>query len=345
MKKYLLDFLGRILGSRKPDISIKGTEKLDELPIDVENPVSTYIALAVLLREKGEFYKSLRILEELRKQRLSRQRMKVVLLNLALSYRSAGFLDRAEEVLREAIKRFPLEAVFFYQLAVIERAVGNLEESVNLLEKASNLDKTFRDELFYTKLLLANHYIDEGMVDKAFLIIRSVNPRFPSPFFYFVVSKLYYSIGDREKGFEKAISGMKVSPGQQYAFLNLIKNFDNLDLEKLSLIVDKVGMSFITGKMMVEHLIAEGRDNEAMHILEELSDKYPLDPDIKETLLRILWKQKKRKRVVEEIEGYLSLLKQRHKLFRCSSCGFETNKFSWLCDKCRQWETMELNIE
>jgi len=262
-----------------------------------------------------------------------------------LVYKSAGFLDRAEEALLEGVRLFPGESYFYYEIAKIYKNSGRIEESVEFLEKAVALKKEFEDELLYTKLYLANFYIEKGRTDKAFKIIRKIHSPLPTPFFYYVISKLYYYVGETEKGYSKALQGMRLSPKHMQPFLEIIEEFEGLNEEKLRDIINKTELNPVIGLKLVQLLINENRKDEALKLLEELNEKFPVDSEVKEIYLKILWEIGRKKQVVDEIEKFLKLLKEKKKAFKCENCGFETDTFDWICPKCRNWETLEINCE
>ena len=350
----MIDHLIRIFNRKeKPSVagylkklSINRQDLIEQIPeIDVENPVNAYVTLAILLKEKGEFYKSLKILEKLKKENLSESERKLVYLNLALVYKSAGFIDRAEEALKEGISLFPSESFFYYELARIKKISGKLEEAVELLEKAVELKKEFEDELIHTRLYLADSYIEKGRTDKAFRILRKLEIKIPIPLFYYVLSKLYYSVGEIERGYRKALQGMKLSPKHQAPFLKVIEEFEGLSIEKLKKIIEEIGLSPKLGKLLANKLIESGEREELLNLLNKLNEKSPSDPEIKELYLKSLWEAGKRKQVVDEIGNFLFILKQKKKSFKCENCGYETNTFDWICPRCRQWETLEMSCE
>ncbi len=327
----------------KQTISRELLFQLSEL--DSESPTSAYLTFAMLLKERGEYNKSLQILEKLKKRELSEEEKKLVFLNLALVYKAAGFLDRAEEAIKEGINNFPSESLFYYQLAQIYKISGKLPEAVSYLEKAVELNKNLEQELIHTRLYLANLYIEKGRTDKAFRIIRKTKLTLPLPLFYYVISKLFYSVGENEKGFKKAVQGMKLSPKHTPAFINMIEEFENLNEDKLKHIIGETRLSPYTGKLLVEELLKKGNYEEALKILSETNKKFPYDPEIKELYLKLLWERGKRKQVVEEIASFLRILKEKKRLFKCENCGYETNTFDWICPRCREWETLEMNCE
>ncbi len=350
----MIDHLIRIFNRKeKPSVagylkklSINRQDLIEQIPeIDVENPVNAYVTLAILLKEKGEFYKSLKILEKLKKENLSESERKLVYLNLALVYKAAGFIDRAEEALKEGISLFPSESFFYYELARIKKISGKLEEAVELLEKAVELKKEFEDELIHTRLYLADSYIEKGRTDKAFRILRKLEIKIPIPLFYYVLSKLYYSVGEIERGYRKALQGMKLSPKHQAPFLKVIEEFEGLSIEKLKKIIEEIGLSPKLGKLLASKLIESGEREELLNLLDKLNKKFPSDPEIKELYLKSLWEAGKRKQVVDEIGNFLFILKQKKKSFKCENCGYETDTFDWICPRCRQWETLEMSCE
>ncbi|ADU96914.1 hypothetical protein [Thermovibrio ammonificans] len=327
-------------------LSVSRQDLIKEIePVSVDTPFNAYVTLALLLKEKGEFYKSLKILERLKGEELSPEERKLVVLNLALVYRAAGFIDRAEEALKEGIEQFPGESFFYYELALLKRDVGRLEESVELLEKAASLKEEFSDELLHTKLYLASQYIDKGRTDKAFRLLRKVNPKVPLPLFYYVLSKLYYAVGEPEKGYQMALKGMKLSPKHTAPFLQVIEEGDGLSVEKLLQISKEAGLSYPVVLRLVK-LYLESNDKEsALKLLEEFVDGGEFWADLYELYLRLLWESGQRKKVVDRLEGLLSHLKNRQKVFRCQNCGFKTDTFDWMCPRCRSWESLELNSE
>jgi len=280
--------------------------------IDIDSPINAYLTLAILLKEKGEYYKSLRILRELLNRELTPEEERLVILNLALVYRSAGFIDRAEEALQRGIERFPDESFFYYELARIRRMSGRLEEAVKLLERAAELKEEFCEELLHTKLYLANHYIEEGRTDRAFRIMRKLNPRFPTPLFYYVLSKLYYYVGESEKGFRAALSGIKMSPAHIYPFLEVMERNGELTLERLEKI-EKVcslpSLALVSKK--VELLLAGGKRKEALEVLERYCSQGGFfSAALFETYLKIMWEEGQRKQVVSKVVKSLRGLKR-----------------------------------
>ncbi|WP_456419552.1 hypothetical protein [Thermovibrio sp.] len=314
--------------------------------IDVDSPINAYLTLAILLKEKGEYYKSLKILERLKKENLTPQEERLVILNLALVYKSAGFIDRAEEALKEGIAKFPDESFFYYELARIKRVAGKLEEAVELLEKASQLKEEFYDELIHTKLYLTDRYIDEGRTDRAFRILRKLNFRVPVPLFYYVLSKLYYSVGESEKGYRAALKGIKLSPKHVYPFLQVMESFGELSYEKLSEIMESYAFSLPVVSKSVELLLRENRSDEALELLDRYhSQGGKFSASLFETYLRIMWEKGQRKQVVNKVVQYLDSLKEREKLFKCENCGYRTDTFDWICPRCKSWESLEIGSE
>ena len=313
--------------------------------IDVDSPVNAYLTLAILLREKGEYYKSLKILEKLRKEKLSEDEKKLVVLNLALVYRAAGFIDRAEEALKEGIELYPGESFFYYELAQLKKASGKLEEAVELLEKAVKLKEDFRDDLIHTKLYLANRYIDSGRTDRAFRVVRKVELHFPVPLYYYVLSKLFYAVGELEKGYRSALKGIKLSPKKAAPFIEVIEKFDTLNEDKLIQLVEESELSPAAVERAVSFWMEKGESAKALSLLKDFWSSGRFDPELFETYIKILWETGKRKRVAEEILSLLSRLREKRKLYKCESCGFRTNTFDWICPKCRSWETLEIECE
>ncbi len=327
-------------------LSINRQDLIREISdVDLDSPVNAYLTLAILLREKGEYYRSLKILERLKKENLSEDEKKLVVLNLALVYRAAGFIDRAEESLKEGIELYPGESFFYYELAQLKKASGKLQEAVELLEKAVNLKEDFRDDLVHTKLYLANSYIDSGRTDKAFRVIRKLELQFPVPLYYYVLSKLLYSVGEREKGYSVALKGIRLSPKKAAPFISVVEQFDTLSGDKLNQLVEESELSPPAVSRAVKFWIEKGETGKAIALLKRFWEGGKFDPELFEIYVKVLWESGRRKKVAEEIMALLSRLKERRKMYKCESCGFRTNTFDWICPKCRAWETLEIECE
>ncbi len=339
-KEFDLESYFKKLSVNRPDL-IKSVSD-----IDIDSPINAYLTLAILLKEKGEYYKSLKILKRLKEETLTPQEERLVILNLALVYKAAGFIDRAEESLREGIEKFPDESFFYYELARIKRFAGKLEEAVELLEKASQLKEEFYDELIHTKLYLADRYIDEGRTDRAFRIVRKLSLRVPVPLFYYVLSKLYYSVGESDRGYRAALRGIKLSPKRVYPFLKVMESFGDLSYGKLREIMDRYSLSLPVISKGVELLMEEGRVEEALELLDSYhSQGGKFSAALFETYLRIMWERGYKKQVVNKVLQYLESLKEKEKLFKCENCGYKTDTFDWICPRCKSWESLEISSE
>ncbi len=320
-------------------------EEISHFDQVVDSPVNAFITLAILLREKGEYYKSLKILERLMEEDLSDNEKKLVILNLAMVYKAAGFVDRAERILENGIKAYPTESFFYYELSQIMKSEGKLERAVELLEKAVEFKDSFRNDLTYTRLYLANEYVESGRTDRALRLLRKIDLSVPLQFHYYVLSKLFYSVGDLKKGYENALKGIRVNPKRSEPFIQTIEKHQKLSTEQLEKLAGESKFSTPVVKRLVKALISEGKIDRALTIVEELWKKRIFDPELFEIYIETLWNSGKRKKVAEEIISLLELLKEKKKLYRCEVCGFKTNHFDWVCPKCRSWESLEIDSE
>ncbi|SNR64722.1 hypothetical protein [Desulfurobacterium atlanticum] len=352
----MANFLGRFFGkgrnvNRKiedflKNLSINRINSLKELPeIDIEKPFNAYITLAILLREKGEFHKCIKLLENLLKESLEDDDEKLVMLNLAITYRVAGFVDRAEAVLKEGIEKFPAEGYFYYELARVNQLYDNWEEAVKNLEIAQGLNGEFQEELFYTKLFFINRLIDNEEIDKAFVVVKTLNDIFLVPFFYYTLARIYFAIGDDERAMKNLEIGIRLSEKHADSFLKLLKKYRNFNIEELEVLIKRVGLVYSLSVEYAKLLEVEGREEEALEIINKVAEKFPLKAEVKELQLRLMWNLGKRKQAVDVILSSLERLKKERKRYVCEACGYKTNSFEWCCPKCKTWESLKLDIE
>ena len=328
------------------NLSINRVDSLKELPeIDIEKPFNAYITLAILLREKGEFHKCIKLLENLLKESLDEDDEKLVMLNLAITYRVAGFMDRAEAILKESIEKFPAEGYFYYELAKVNQLYGNWEDAVKNLEIAQGLNGGFQEELFYTKLFFINWLIDDKQIDKAFIVVKTLNDIFLVPFFYYTLARIYFAIGDDERAMKNVEIGIRLSEKHADSFLKLLKTYRDFNLEEIEALVKRVGLVYSLSVEYARLLEAEGREEEALKLINKVAEKFPLKAEVKELQLRLMWNLGKRKQVVDVILSSLERLKKERKRYVCESCGYKTDSFEWCCPKCKTWESLKLDIE
>ncbi|WP_456397615.1 hypothetical protein [Desulfurobacterium sp.] len=328
------------------NLSINRIDTLKELPdLDIDKPFNAYVTLAILLREKGEFHKAIKLLENLLSEELSVDDEKLVILNLAVTYKLAGFVDRAEHIIRKGIEKFPAEGYFYYELAKLKQMYDDWEGAVKNFEIANGLNGIFQTELFYTKLFYINKLLDSGRIDRAFKVMKTLKDILLVPFFYYTLARIYFEIGDSDRAYRNVVTGMRLSEKQSDMFLKLLEKYQNLNVEELERLIDKVGLLYPVALRYVELLLERGDDGKALEVINKIAEKYPLKAEVKEHQLRLMWKLGKRKQVVDVIVSSLERLKKERKKYVCENCGYKTDTFDWCCPKCKSWETLRLDID
>lgn len=327
------------------NLSINRVDSFREFPdIDIEKPFNAYVTLAILLREKGEFHKGIKLLENLLGQNLSSDDEKLVILNLAITYKAAGFMDRAEALLKDGMKKYPAESFFYYELAKVNQMYDNWEEAVKNLEISQGLNGGFKEDLFYTKLFFINRLIDNSSLDKAFVVMKTLNDIFLVPFFYYTLARIYFSVGDDDRAIKNVEIGMRLSEKQSDIFLNLYEEYKGASFEWIEIMIKRVGLLYSLGLRYARLLEEKGENEKALSVISQLADRFPLKAEVKEIHLKLLWKLGRRKEAVDVILSSLERLKKERKLYVCESCGYKTDTFEWCCPKCKTWESLSIDI-
>jgi len=328
------------------NVSIGKLHEIKDLPkFDIEKPFYAFITLSILLRERGEYSKALKLLENLDRRQLSENDRKLLLLNLIVTYKKAGFLDRAEKQANLAIQEFPTEGLFYKEISDIKQLCNNWEESLKFLEKANEFSEEFSEELNYLKLFIANRYIDSGNLDRALKILREIKSPLPNAFFYYTLSRIYFSIGEKEKAVSSAITGMKLLRGRSEAFVNLLLDYMQVEERLLENVLSSIGLDYHLLTALVDIYISKNDLENALRWVEKAVSIYPRDATLREMQFRIKRDLGMNEQVMEDMLEYLELAKEGVAKYRCCNCGYEVASFVWQCPKCRFWETMELSIE
>ncbi len=320
--------------------------KLKNYPdFDPDKPFYAFITLSILLREKGEFKEAIHLLKKLENERLSSDERKLLLLNLIVTYKRAGFLGRAEKQALMAIDEFPSESIFYKELADVKLSMNDLESAVDFLEKAMRYSDDFKKELFYLKLFLASTYIDAGRLDDALRVLKKVEPIFPVPLFYYTLSKIFFALGEEEKAISNAVTGIRLSRDNSAVFFKLLLKYVSPTEEFFESLLKEAGDNYFILVSFIDTLISKGKLDKALKFIERGVSKFPLDPTLRKRQFEVMYRLGLKDQAADGVMSYLEILEENRERYKCCVCGYGSLSFSWLCPRCRSWETLELNVE
>ncbi len=177
------------------------------------------------------------------------------------------------------------------------------KEVVNLLKKALKISANSLTALYY----LGNYFGQKGDLKKAKEYYYKLITQHPDYTFLIIpkYEKVYFELGSFDE----------IIPVYEKIFRNNPENF-------------AVGFA-------LADLYEKKNDIEtAKDVYRSLSDKYPKSILPKLRLLKSMVEEESVKEKIDEIENTVS-----HKMYKCKNCGFDTEKFSFLCPQCHAVES------
>jgi len=339
---YLAGLLALL--ENKEELAIK---KLKETVGIDSNLVDAYVILGDLYRRRGDISRAIQIHQSLTvRPTLKRHEEKKVYYALVQDVLQANRPNKAVSFLKEILKidkkdkqaralilriyedmenygdciSFYEEGRFrpkeerrraFYYASMANIKLKNLtennsdleKEALNLFRKALKISANSLTPLFY----LGNHFVQKGDLKKAQEYYLKIITQHPKHAFLIIpkFEKVYFELG----AFDEIISIY------EKIFQENPKNFS-------------VGFA-------LANLYEKKNDIEsAKDVYRKLSDLYPKSSLPKLYGLKLMTEDKTIKRGIAEIEKTI-----RRKEFRCNNCGYEMQKFSFICPRCHAIES------
>lgn len=333
------------LVNEEPDKAIEVF--IQALEVD-DDTVELHLALGGLFRRRGQVDRATRVHQNLiARPSLNDEQRSLAVLELALDYHKAGWLDRAENLFKElldknAYKNKAIEGLcriyeqekewqkaidilqylgnperievsgkishYYCELAELAIASGNLIDARQYLVNSEKEAPT----VARTALLKGDLYYAENQDAKAreqWLSVAASNPRLAE----FTIDKMIYSFQrcDEKEALKSYLASLKFAPKDARIFDcwkdTLFHVFDSDD-----------ALKYILSR--IEH--ASLSSSISTFLDEQLTSKRFNESDMSGLLAQML--EHKRPQISD---------------YRCVGCGFETKAMYWFCPNCSEWES------
>ena len=315
--------------------------------------LETHLALGAIYRRKGETERAIRIHENLlNKTGLTEAQLELAEFELAMDYKKAGLIDRAEKYLQRLAetsrnyRRPSLGSLLdIYQASKEWRKAVNVS---NLITEDSS-DQVLRAEMnrlrshFYCELAIIS------MGEDDFLGAKKTLERAEQ-----------YSIQNSRSGMlrveldlmlnrpSKAISNLKILVERAETFPDALpalleKMTERLSgqkayLELLQFCFSKFPAPEMVRLIFSELAAVEDQDSAVQFLLKELS-QHPTATGLKEALANDAYSSENHS-LVEVLKAIMNREQEALRLFRCDSCGFNGHQWHWQCPTCHRWDSM-----
>lgn len=310
-------------------------EVLERDPSDIES----YLYTGNLLREKGEVSKAIKIHKNL---------LVNPLLDNAQKHKLKEAL--AEDYLRNEdwAKALPVLETLYHKSPKDPRLLTRL---MNIYEKLRKWDKAYNvAKRTFDKKKLAHYatYLAEKVVKedtkKASKFI-SVGEKGDISYAYYLHGKLLISEGDESGGLEYIKKAISINPDKAFLYLPALEEymfeegqFGDLEPYLKSKFEENPDNIYILASY-ISILKKRGQSEKAKDILQESIKNFDLN-DFNNLLSITIISNEINDKMVSEYLNKIKTMMNSRKHFKCSECNKETTDFSWKCDGCYSFGTI-----
>jgi lipopolysaccharide biosynthesis regulator YciM len=312
-----------------------------------DDTLETHFALGHLFRRRGEVDRAIRVHQNLlARPNLADTQRHQALFSLGEDYLSAGLFDRAEKLFSELVDSESHAEVALRKLVYIYEQERDWQSAIDTLRKLEVLSGERLPEVAHYYCELAEQARLAGELDKAreFLkhTIRTDSGALRGKLIrasiaenkedYHQALGLYQSVIDSDRYFMS-----EVLPHLQRCHIaaNRMDEFDDyirLLLSRDPRFVRDVAYSAIsselTGSEMLKNCVEEFvLSNEILADLVNRSELEKLSDSA-------------RAEAIDRISRGLRQLLMSSARFRCSNCGYSSQRLIWQCPSCKSWETV-----
>ncbi len=335
--------------NEEPDQAIDVFIKLIDVNSDT---VETHLALGHLFRRRGEVDRAIRIHKNLiKRMTLDLQQHDLALFELAQDYRSAGLMDRAEDLFQELITSKTHKVQALHQLLDIYQHQQDWEKAIHIAQQLVKFDKApMQSQIAQYYCEQAESYRQRGQSDKAQHVIRDALTMDSNCVrASFLEGQLALEKGHQEQ----AISAFQRVEQQDPDYLTevmvpLQRCYQEIEHSEqftryLHHILECYGG--ITPMLMLAKMIRqqEGEQQAVDFIVKQLH----LHPSLSGLDYLFDLALPKGKCITHD---HLCLLKdmtrkwlENNQAYQCTGCGYQTKKFYWRCPRCQQWSTLKFS--
>lgn len=334
--------------NEEPDAAIDSFIKALEVNSET---LETHLALAKLLRKRGEVDRAIRVHQNLlARPGLTKEQSEQAQYELAVDFTKAGLLDRAEGLLVTLIKE---EGIFQQQALVllleVYRDEKEWEDGLGVLQAlaGSRFSKSY-DKWASTRAhfccelaeaaIIANEYEAARRWLKQALAYDKQNARAS-----LLLGRLEIAAGNTERGIQQLQRIVEQNPDyvsealpylaggyKELNRLNKYRHFLNDAYHKfdnpilVAELTDVIALQ--EGEAAaVEFIAKEVRDHPSGVGLHKLLDYY------------LSFADQRTRDHLSALQTVMERVIQRSPQYQCRQCGFKGQKLHWLCPSCKQW--------
>ena len=336
-----LNFLVNEEPDKAIEVFIQALEVHDET-------VELHLALGGLFRRRGQVDRATRVHQNLiSRSSLSDEQRALAVLELALDYQKAGWLDRAENLFKELLDKNAYKRAAIDGLCRIYEQEKEWQRAIDILHQHGNPERLeASNKISHYHCELAELAIEKGQLSEAGQYLLAAENEAPTiARTRLLQGDLYYAQNDDDKAREQWLSVAANKPRlAEFTLDRMIASFQRCDQKHalksylLNLnFVPKDARIFEVWKETLFHVL--GADDALKYILGRIKKA-----SVGSTLTAFLDDQLVSKKLNErDLSDFLAQMLEHTRPFtsdyRCAACGFDTKAMYWFCPNCSEWES------
>ncbi len=226
-------------------------------------------------------------------------------LNLALTQIEKNNLEKASNIYKKILKKYPNNFDANFNLGTIFAKKNNLEKSVALLENAALIDPT--NEKIFNNLGLI--YLNLGENDKALeKTKKAINLNPNSSTAYCHLGMIYLSLGNINEASESYFKSIKLNSNNitaNYNLGNLFKRINNIEKSEqyLSKTIELDTVHLPAYNNLLELYDLSNQNDKFEELIKKAENNFQKNPTIILFRAKLYYKHKKFKEVVQSLEN------------------------------------------
>ncbi len=338
--------------NEEPDAAIESFIKALEVNSET---LETHLALAKLLRKRGEVDRAIRIHQNLlARPGLTKEQSQQAQYELATDFTKAGLLDRAEGLLKALItEEGPFQALGLKRLLEVYRDEKEWEEGLGVLQALSgsrfskSYDKWAPIRAHFCCELAEQAIIDADYDSASHWLKQALAYDKQGARANLLLGRLEIAAGNIQRGIQQLQKIAEQAPDYFSEALPYLadgyKGLGNITKYRIFLTnAYQCNPSSILASALTDVIAQQdGERAAAEFIAKEVSEK-PSGLGLHKLLDYYLAFADDKNR--EHLVALQSVVKQvitREQHYQCRQCGFRGQKLHWLCPSCKQWGTIK----
>ena len=310
--------------------------------------IETYVTLGNLFRVKGEIDRAIRIRQTiLLREKVDQETKLQALFDMGMDYKQGGFLQRAISTFEEVIRRAPKRLDAHKELEGLYEATHDWQRAYELQKEIGKLSNTNNQHIMaHLKTEQAKIEMEKGNLDSANAHLKkALSLDSTCVDASLQLGSLYWLKNKKKKALAIWKKLVKNNPRWAHLILVRLEGQDGkpADEEKVFEFLEKISDENLDASARLALARCFMKRDRREQALASLRRALEIKPDLREArkmLGEVLLEKGDEKGALSEYRVLLGHLGPFTKSYRCQQCGLESDKITWKCPGCHNWDTV-----